>query len=96
MNLPIIPTIKSVTDLRYQTAEIINLVNQGQPIVITRDSDSVAVIFSPKQYQQLVDLVIEIEDKKDSLDLEQAIKEGENFTGISQFDKKIRRKLERK
>lgn len=62
MNLPIIPKIKSVTDLRYQTAEIIKLLQQNQPVVVTKDNDTVAVLLSPIQYQRILDMVEELDD----------------------------------
>lgn len=95
MNLPMIPTIKSVTDLRYETAEIIKLVNEGRSIVVTKDSDAVAVIFSPKQYQQLLNFFEEIEDGKDAAALEKAIDKRENFVEFSSFDKKMKKKLKK-
>lgn len=93
MNLPVIPTIKSVTDLRYQTAEIIKLLDRDQPVVITRANDTVAVMFSPVYYQRLVDLFEQFEEQKDARKLEKAIKEGDKFENFSDFDKKQRRKL---
>lgn len=93
MNLPIIPTIKSVTDLRYQTAAIIKLLQQDQPVVVTRDNDTVAVMLSPKQYQQLFFLLEELEDQRATKRLERAIKKGGVFTEFQTFDKKQRKKL---
>ncbi len=93
MSLPIIPTIKSVTDLRYQTAEIIKLLDKDQPVVITRENDTVAVMFSPVYYQRLVDLFEQFEEKMEAKRLEKAIEEGDKFEKFSDFDKKQRRKL---
>ena len=93
MSLPIIPTIKSVTDLRYQTAEIIKLLDKNQPVVITRENDTVAVMFSPVYYQRLVDLFEQLDEQKEARRLEKAIEEGDKFVNFSDFDKKQRRKL---
>ena|SRR3989338_10408888 len=93
MNLPIIPAIKSVTDLRYQTADIIKLLAQNQPVVVTRDNDTVAVMLSPKQYQQIIYLFEELEDQRASKRLEKAIEKKGKFTEFSTFDKKHRQKL---
>ena len=93
MNLPIIPTIKSVTDLRYQTAEIIRLLEQNQPVVVTRDNDTVAVMLAPNQYQQIIHLFEEIEERKTVKKLEGAIKSKGEFVDFDSFDKKQRRKL---
>ncbi len=93
MNLPIIPTIKSVTDLRYQTADIIKLLEQNQPVVVTRDNDTIAVMLSPAQYQQIIHLFEELEEEKTAQRLEKAIKKGGKFIDFNSFDKKQRKKL---
>jgi len=93
MNLPIIPIIKSVTDLRYQTAEIIKLLEQNQPVVVTRDSDTIAVMLSPTQYQQIILFFEELEEEKTAQRLEKAIKKGGEFIDFDSFDKKQRKKL---
>jgi len=93
MNLPIIPIIKSVTDLRYQTADIIKLLEQNQPIVVTRDNDTIAVMLSPTQYQQIIHLFEEIEEGKTAKRLEKAIEEKGEFVDFVSFDKKQRQKL---
>lgn len=93
MNLPIIPTVKSVTDLRYQTADIIRLVEQNKPVLVIRGNDTVAVMLSPSQYQQIVDLLEEQEEKKTAEILEKVIKKGGNFIDFNLFDKKQRQKL---
>ncbi len=93
MNLPIIPKIKSVTDLRYQTAEIIKLLEQNQPVVVTKDSNTVAVLMSPIQYQRILDTIEEIEDQELTKKLEKAIKTKGTFMEFTVYDKKHRRKL---
>lgn len=93
MNLPIIPTIKSVTDLRYQTADIIKILAQDQPVVVTRDNATVAVMLSPKHYQQLIYLFEELEDKQAAKRLDKAIEKGESFVDFKTFDKRQRKKL---
>src|SRR3990167_460535 len=93
MNLPIIPTIKSVTDLRYQTADIIKLLEQNQPVVVTRDNDTVAVMLSPTQYQQIIHLFEELEEEKATQRLGKAIEKGGKFTDFDLFDKKQCKKL---
>jgi PHD/YefM family antitoxin component YafN of YafNO toxin-antitoxin module len=93
MNLPIIPIIRSVTDLRYQTAEIIKLLKQNQPVVVTRDNDTIAVMLSPSQYQQIIHFFEELEEEKAAQRLEKAIKRGGKFIDFVSFDKKQRKKL---
>lgn len=88
MNLPLIPAIKSVTDLRYQTANILKLVDQNQPVVVTRGNDTVAVLLSPAIYQQTVHLLEEVEDNQAAIRLEKAIKKGGKFIDFKTFDKK--------
>lgn len=93
MNLPVIPAIKSVTDLRYQTADVIKLLNHGQAVVVTRGGDAVAVILSPSQYQQLLFFLEELEDERSAKRLEKAIKKGGKFVEFASFDEKQRKKL---
>lgn len=93
MNLPVIPTIKSVTDLRYQTAEIIRLLKENKPVVVTRDSDTVAVMLSPSLYQLIIFRIEEFEEKNEAKKLEKAIKRKGEFINFDIFDKKQRRKL---
>ena len=93
MTLPVLPVIKSVTDLRYQTADIIKLLEKDQPVVVTRDNDTIAVMLSPVQYQQIINLFEEIEEKKETERLEKAIEKGDQFTDFDSFDKKQRKKL---
>lgn len=93
MNLPIIPKIKSVTDLRYQTAEIIKLLGQNQPVVVTKDSDTVAVLLSPIQYQRILDAIEELEDQESAKKLEKAIVSGGTFSEFRAYDKKRKKKL---
>lgn len=93
MNLPIIPTIKSITDLRYQTADIIRLLGQNQPVVVTRDNDTVAVMLSPAHYQQVLAQFEELEDLRDAKRLDEAIQKGGTFIPFDTFHKKQKRKL---
>jgi len=80
-----------VTDLRYQTADIIKLLQEDQPVLVTRDNDTVAVMLSPKQYQQIFLLFEELEDRQDAEALEKAIKKGGKFIDFNTFDKKQRK-----
>ena len=92
MKLPIIPTIKSITDLRYQTADIIKQLEEDQPVVVTRGNNTVAVMLSPIQYQQIINLFEEFEDEKEAIKLEKAIEKGEKFIDFVKFDNKQRKK----
>lgn len=93
MTLPIIPIIKSVTNLRYQTADIIRLLGQSQPILVTRDNDTVAVMLSPTHYQQILNLFEEQENEKEVHRLEKAIEKKGSFIDFDSFDKKRRKRL---
>lgn len=93
MKLPIIPTIKSITDLRYQTADIIKHLEQNQPVVVTRGNDTVAVMLSPIQYQHIINLFEELEEEKETKKMEKAIEKGNKFIDFAPFDKKQRKRL---
>lgn len=69
---PQIPTIKSISDLRYKTPAILNLVKKGKPVVITRDTRAEAVILSPALYEKWRK---SFEDYLDTVELERAIEE---------------------
>jgi len=92
MNLPNLPIIKSVTDLRYQTADIIRLLESNQPVVITRDNDTIAVMLSPSQYQQIINLFEELEAEEEKEKLEKAVEKGDKFINFGSFDKKQSKK----
>lgn len=93
MNLPILPIIKSVTDLRYQTAHIIKLLAENKPVIVTRENDTVAVMLSPGQYQQLLSLFEELENHQDAQKIERIVEDGGEFIDFHAFDKKQRKKL---
>jgi hypothetical protein len=93
MTLPVIPTIKSITDLRYQTAQIMEIIEQNKPVVITRDKDTVAIMLSPILYDHIVTLMQEIEDKKDAQTLEKEMQKGGAFVDFTRYDQKQRKKF---
>ena len=70
-SLPQIPLIRSVTDLRYKAREIVShVVEDGKTVLVTRDSDPVAVLFPVALYESLRQY---IEDTKDIADLKKAV-----------------------
>lgn len=93
MNIPIlpqIPLIKSVTDLRYKAREIIASVEKnGKTILVTRDSDPVAVLFPMALYESLREY---IEDTQDIADLKKALAKNEPATDFETFDKAERKR----
>lgn len=93
MSLPIIPTIKSVTDLLYQTADIMKILKQNQPVVVTRDNDMVAIMLSPLLYHQIACFLEEMEDKNATKRLEETIAKGGKFIDFNSFDKRQRKRL---
>lgn len=93
MNIPVlpqIPLIKSVTDLRYKAREIIASVEKnGKTILVTRDSDPVAVLFPMALYESLREY---IEDTKDIADLKKALAKNEKSFDFAAFDKAERKR----
>lgn len=96
MTLPTIPIIKSVTDLRYETADIIKILSRNQAVLVTKDSNTVAVMLSPQFYQQFITLLEEVEDEKASQKLQKAIRKGGEFVNFEEFDRKHKKKFNRK
>jgi len=89
-SLPQIPLIKSVTDLRYKAREIVALVvEDGKTVLVTRDSDPVAVLFPVALYESLRQY---IEDTKDLADLKKALARNEPATDFETFDKAQRKR----
>jgi len=93
MNLTAIPTIKSITNLRYQAPALFKVLRKkNQPVYITKNNEMIGVLLSPKIFsrlwelyenwrdQKLIDEIITSSSKKDFLD-------------FSEFDKKQRKKL---
>ncbi|MEK7577964.1 MAG: type II toxin-antitoxin system Phd/YefM family antitoxin [Patescibacteria group bacterium] len=93
MNIPLlpqIPLIKSVTDLRYKAREIVALVvEDGKTVLVTRDSDPVAVLFPVALYESIREY---IEDSKDIADLKKALAKNEPATDFETFDKTLRKR----
>lgn len=88
--LPQIPLIKSVTDLRYKAREIVAHVEKnGKTVLVTRDSDPVAVLFPVALYETLREY---IEDTKDLADLKKALARNEPATDFETFDKALRKR----
>lgn len=88
--LPQIPLIKSVTDLRYKAREIVAHVEKnGKTVLVTRDSDPVAVLFPVALYETLREY---IEDTKDLADLKKALARNEPVTDFEMFDKTERKR----
>lgn len=88
--LPQIPLIKSVTDLRYKAREIVASVEKnGETILVTRDSDPVAVLFPIALYESLREY---IEDTKDIADLKKALAKKEKSFNFTAFDKTERKR----
>lgn len=50
-------TIRPVSDLRNKFPEIEGVVNQGQPVFLTKNGYGTMVVMSIEQYEQLIDAV---------------------------------------
>ncbi len=89
-SLPQIPLIRSVTDLRYKAREIVShVVEDGKTVLVTRDSDPVAVLFPVALYESLRQY---IEDTKDIADLKKAVAQKGPSSDFTLFDKTERKR----
>jgi len=65
--LPPVPNIKSVTDMRYKSREIVEtLVRDGEAIYLTKDSDPVGIILPIQQYTSIRKQLEALEDIVDA------------------------------
>lgn len=87
--LPSMPVIKSVTDMRYQSREIVDtLVKEEKAIYLTKDNDPVGVMLPIKTYKKLSEFIEELEDALDAATLDKAIEESAgDFVDLEEFDK---------
>ena len=87
--LPQIPIIKSVTDLRYQARDIVHRVMEGNTVLLTRDSDPVAVLFPVHLYESIRRY---IEDTQDVIAIKKVLAQKEPSVDFSTFDATMRKK----
>ena len=80
--------IRPVSDLRNKFPEIESLVNEGQPVYLTKNGYGAMVVLSLEQYSSLTD---DIETKLDEAD-RAAAESGERYTSEEVFGR-LRRKL---
>lgn len=80
--------IRPVSDLRNKYLEIESLVNEGQPVYLTKNGYGTMVVLSLEQYSYLTD---DIEAKLDEAD-RAACESGERYTAEEVFGR-LRRKF---
>ena len=80
--------IRPVSDLRNKFPEIESLVNEGQPVYLTKNGYGAMVVLSLEQYSSLTD---DIETKLDEAD-RVAAENGERYTAEEVFGR-LRRKI---
>jgi len=91
--LPHIPIIKSVTDLRYKAREIMEHVQgEGKTVLLTRDSDPVAVLFPVKLYEAIRQYIEQLEDARDIRSMKTVLARREKTSDFASFDKATRKK----
>lgn len=93
VSLPFIPTIKSVTDLRYKAREIMAQVQgEGKTVLLTRDSDPVAVLLPIGLYESIRQHIQDLEDAQDLRSMKTVLLRREKISDFTSFDKSMRRK----
>jgi len=91
--LPHIPIIKSVTDLRYKAREIMEYVQgEGKTVLLTRDSDPVAVLFPIGLYEAIRGYIEHLEDARDIRSMKTVLARKEKTSDFIAFDKTMRLK----
>lgn len=92
--LPQIPFITSVTDLRYKTREVMESVQEGKKtILLTRDSDPVAVLLPIGIYESIRQYIEDLEDARDIRSMKTVLGRKEKTSDFTAFDKTMRKKL---
>lgn len=93
VSLPFIPTIKSVTDLRYKAREIMAEVQgEGKTMLLTRDSDPIAVLLPIGLYESIRQYIEDLEDSRDVRAMKTVLTAGGKISDFPSFDKSMRRK----
>lgn len=88
--IPQIPDITSVTDLRYKARTIINRVHEhGKTILVTRDSDPMAVLLPVHLYNAIREY---IEDTRDLAEMKKVLTKDEPSTDFLEFEKTQRKR----
>lgn len=93
MNLTAIPTIKSITDLRYRAPALFQtLRKKDKPVYIIKNNKMIGVLLSPKIFSRLWGLYEDWRDQK-LIDKIFTSSTEKDFLDFSAFDKKQRKKL---
>lgn len=86
--LPQIPFITSVTDLRYKTREVMESVQEGKKtILLTRDSDPVAVLLPIRLYESIRQYIEDLEDARDIRSMKTVLGRTEKTSDFTAFDR---------
>lgn len=92
--LPLIPTITSVTDLRYKTKKIMeSLQEEGKTVLLTRASDPIAVLLPIGLYESIRQYIEYLEDERDLRSMKAVLARKETTSDFSVFDKAMRKKF---
>lgn len=92
--LPQIPVITSVTDLRYKTKKVVESVEaQGKTVVLTRDSDPVAVLLPVGLYEAIRQYLEDVEDERDVRSMKSVLVRKEKTSDFAAFDRAMRKKF---
>ena len=91
--LPQIPSITSVTDLRYKTREVMESVQEGgKTVLLTRDSDPVAVLLPIGLYESIRQYIEDLEDARDVRSMKTVLARKEKTSDFIAFDRSLRGK----
>lgn len=93
MLLPDIPPIKSITDLRYRTAELIRfLQKEKKPVILTRGANAFGILFPLEYYKSLQKAMKNYEDYEDAMLLEREITSA-SFEGAIDFEEYVKKRF---
>lgn len=90
--LPQIPSIASVTDLRYKTKRVVESVEaQGKTVLLTRDSDPVAVLLPVGLYEAIRQYLEDVEDERDVQSMKAVLARKEKTSDFAALDRSMRK-----
>jgi len=79
-----LPEVVPISDLRTRQAEVLADLKRG-PVILTQHSRAAAVLVSTEQYNQMMEL---LEDLQDALDVKEARRDVEPTIGFEQYQVK--------
>ena len=87
--IPTNQNIKTITDMRERALELLNQVEEtSEPVFLFHHSKPKAVMMGIKEFQELTDLIADLEDALMARKLEKKVGKGKYFS-LEEIEKKL-------